>query len=475
MPERKIVTRFAPSPTGFLHVGSIRTALYAWIWAKKNNGTFILRIEDTDKEREVAGAIPHILQSLQWLGVTWDEGPDVGGKHSPYIQSERLHIYKKYAEKLIESGYAYPDPYTNDEVELFRNKAREEKRPFLYRNHRPEKFEKWDGTKPLRFKVPVIKSYTWNDVVRGELSAGEDALDDFILIKSDGYPTYNFAHIVDDVEMGVTHIMRADEFIASTPKFLSLYDALNITPPQFVTLPPILGSEGLKKLSKRDGAKDILDYKNEGYIPEALVNFLVLIGWNPGGEKEILSISEIVELFDISKIHKSGGMFNEEKLLWMNKEYIKLQSESLQYESVKKYMSEYSDDVLKRLFPSILDRISFYGELLTIKDTEFKFLIEKPMYPKEKLIWKDSNEKETASLLSGISTLLTSASFDSPQLIKSIVMPYAEEHGKGKVLWPLRFCLSGQEKSIDPFTICFVLNKDETLSRINMAIKVLNS
>jgi glutamyl-tRNA synthetase len=272
--NQKVVTRFAPSPTGFMHVGGVRTALYAWAWARKNGGTFILRIEDTDKAREVEGSIPHIIESLKWLGITWDEGVDIGGPHAPYIQSQRLDSYKKYAQILIEKGYAYPDPYTKEEVEEFRKKAEAEKKSFLYRDHRPDVFGSWDGSKPLRFKVKDVEEYRWKDAVRGELSAGRNSADDFILIKSDGYPTYNFAHIIDDLEMGVTHVMRADEFIASMPIYLSLYEALDITPPVFVTLPPILAPEGNKKLGKRDGAKDILEYRKEGYLPEAMVNFL---------------------------------------------------------------------------------------------------------------------------------------------------------------------------------------------------------
>ena len=277
----KVITRFAPSPTGFMHVGGVRTALYAYLWAKKHSGEFILRIEDTDKEREVEGSIDHILDSLEWLGMDWDTGP--------IKQSERLDIYKKHAQNLIDKGLAYPDPYTKEELDTMRQKARDEHRAFLFREHRPESFDAWDGKKPLRFKVPEIKEYKWVDAVRGELSAGPEMLDDFILIKSDGYPTYNFAHVVDDYEMGVTHVMRADEFISSTPKFLSLHDALEIKPPVFVTLPPIMAEGGKKKLSKRDGAKDILDYKKEGYLPEAVNNFLALLGWNPGTEQEIFN------------------------------------------------------------------------------------------------------------------------------------------------------------------------------------------
>ena len=215
MSDEKVVTRFAPSPTGFMHVGSLRTALYAWLWARKNNGIFILRIEDTDKEREVEGSIDHIITSLEWLGLDFDYGPNKKGPNTPYIQSERLEIYKKYAEILIKKGHAYPDPFTEEEVEKFRQDAEINKKPFLYREHRPENFGIWDGKKPLRFKVPEIKSFKWNDIVQGDLSAGPEALDDFILIKGDGYPTYNFAHIVDDIEMNVTHVVRGQEFISS--------------------------------------------------------------------------------------------------------------------------------------------------------------------------------------------------------------------------------------------------------------------
>src|SRR3989344_2816197 len=295
MPENKVITRFAPSPTGFMHVGGVRTALYAWLLARKNNGKFILRIEDTDKEREVEGSIEHIEQSLKWLGLNWDEGPDIGGPHAPYIQSERLEKYKEYANILIKKGFAYADPYTETEIEDFRKKAEAEKRAFLYREHRPENPPAWDGTKPLRFKDLELKRMAWSDIIWGELSAGPEALDDFILIKSDGYPTYNFAHIVDDIEMGVTHVMRGQEFIASTPKFLSIYEALGIEPPLFATTPPIMAADGKKKLGKRDGAKDILDYEKEGYLPEAMINYLAFLGFNPGegDNREIMSQEEI--------------------------------------------------------------------------------------------------------------------------------------------------------------------------------------
>lgn len=473
MSTSNVVTRFAPSPTGFIHVGNIRTALYAWAWARKNNGTFILRIEDTDKAREVEGSIERIIESLSWLGITWDEGVDIGGPHAPYKQSERLASYVKYAKILIEKGLAYPDSSTSEEVAVLRLQAEQDGRTFLFRDFRPTTFEEWDGTKPLRFKVPELKNHVWNDAVRGQLSAGADALDDFILIKSDGYPTYNFAHIIDDLEMGVTHIMRADEFIASTPKFLSLYEALEITPPIFVTLPPILGEAGTKKLGKRDGAKDVLEYRAEGYLPEAMVNFLSLLGWNPGGEQEIMTGAEICNLFSLERIHKAGAMFNEEKLLWMNKEHMRLQSKEVQLDSVKKYLPEYPVTILEKLLPTIIDRISLYSEITTIEPSEFRFFIERPVVDPIKVVWKDAGIEDAKKHLSALISLLGEADFSSPDTIKSAIMPYAETEGKGNVLWPLRTTLSGQEKSVDPFTICYVLGKEEVSVRISSVVATL--
>lgn len=470
-----IVTRFAPSPTGYLHVGGVRTALYAWAFAKRHGGTFILRIEDTDKAREVEGSIPHIIESLKWLGISWDEGVDIGGPHAPYKQSERLDSYKKYAQILIEKGYAYVDPYTEEEVAALRMKAEEEKRPFLYREHRPTTDLAWDGTKPLRFKVKEVKQTAWHDAVRGDLSAGPEALDDFILIKSDGYPTYNFAHIIDDLLMEVTHIMRADEFIASTPKFLSVYEALEITPPQFVTLPPILAPAGNKKLGKRDGAKDILEYREDGYLPDAMVNFLAFLGWNPGGEKEVYTPEEIIEAFSIERIHSSGAMLQEEKLLWLNKEHIKLLSEEEKLSHVEKYMPEFDKEMLMRMLPSIIDRISVFGELATTKHTEFGFILTPTKIDAETLLYKDKPKEEAIRHLENVQNLLKEAQFASVEELKSLVFPYAEEAGKGDVLWPLRMSLTRQEKSMDPFSTLYALGKSESLARIEEAINVLSA
>ncbi len=476
MSESKVVTRYAPSPTGFQHIGGIRTALFAYLWAKKNSGTFILRIEDTDKSREVEGAIQHTIDALSWLGISYEYGPDKpSDTFGSCLQSDRVETYQKYAQTLIDKGLAYPDPYSTEELATFREAAQAEGRPFLYRDHRPTEFGAWDGTQPLRFKTPEIKRYTWQDAVRGELTAGKEALDDFIIMKADGYPTYNFAHIVDDHEMGVTHVMRGEEFISSTPKFLSLYDALEIPYPVFVTLPPIMGPDGKKKLSKRDGAKDLLEYRTDGYLPVAMRNFLALIGWNPGGEQELFDDSALVAAFTLEKIQKSGGAFNEEKLQWMNKEYLAQLSADEQVVYVTSALPELDAAVLAKLAPTILERIHNQTEIKTAaQDGEYAWAFADIEYDPALLKWKhDESASDAAPRLQKALELLSEADFSAPESIKSALWDYAEEVGKGEVLWPLRVALSGRERSPDPFTCAYVLGQETTLARVQAAIEKL--
>ena len=479
-----IVTRFAPSPTGFMHVGGVRTALFAYLWAKKNSGTFILRIEDTDKEREVEGSIAHIQECLRWLGLDWDYGPDTPGPFGSLIQSERLDTYREAAQTLIQKGYAYPDPYTSEELAAFREQAAAEKRPFLFRDHRPAQFDTWDGKRPLRFKVPLVKRYVWQDAVRGELEAGEEMLDDFILIKSDGYPTYNFAHIIDDHHMGVTHIMRADEFIASTPKFLSLYDALGFEHPVFVTLPPILNDDKTKKLGKRDGAKDLLEYRREGYLAEAMLNFLAFIGWNPGTEKELFSKEELVAAFDIAQIQKHGGTFNEEKLLWYNRQYLLAMEEErfgrealgILKEVIEERGLEWNQEVGERIVPLIRERISLWNELrATAREGEYDVFFASPAIDPALIPGKQTDSEGALRHLKHVARVLATVPADEhdPERIKAFLWEYAEAEGRGAVLWPLRYVLSGKERSPDPFTIIAALPHEETGLRIQRAIETL--
>jgi glutamyl-tRNA synthetase len=470
--NKKIVTRFAPSPTGFMHVGGVRTALFSYLFAKKNNGTFVLRIEDTDKKREVEGSIEHIIEALKWLNINWDEGPDIGGPNAPYIQSQRLDTYKKYAQKLYEEGLAYADPYTEEELDALRKKSEEGEKAFLYREHRPENPPAWDGSKPLRLKITNIKKYEWNDLVRGQLSAGPEALDDFILMKSDGYPTYNFAHIIDDYYMGVTHIFRADEFISSTPKFLALYEALGIERPEFVTLPPIMGPDGKKKLGKRDGAKDVLDYRKEGYLPEAFINFLAFIGWNPGDEREIMSISEIIDSFGVNKIQVAGGKFNEEKLLWLNKEYIKRLPKERILEEIKKRLPENYQDIkiIEKISDTVAERINIFSDIdKMIAAGDIQYYFEQPKISSEMVVWKKGGTleqaKENLLLVLNILSCISNSDF-TLEILREKIFKLAEERGNGNVLWPLRVVLCGKEKSPDPFTLLFLIGKNESIKRI---------
>ncbi len=475
----KVVTRFAPSPTGFMHIGGVRTAIFAYLTARKYGGTFILRIEDTDKEREVEGSIEHIQKALRWLNLEWNYGPDKPGPFGSCIQSERLPTYKEFALKLIEKGLAYPDPYTAGQVETFRKKAEAEKRPFLYRDHRPKEFGVWDGTKPLRLKVPEVKRWHWKDAVRGDLEGGEEMLDDFVLIKSDGYPTYNFAHIIDDHLMGVTHILRADEFISSTPRFLSLYQALDIEPPVFATLPPILRDDRTKKLGKRDGAKDVMEYEREGYLSEAMLNYLTLLGWHPSDDREILSLDEILKEFSLERIQKAGAVFDEEKLKWFNRQYILRKSDEEFSERAQTFLPEWMSTkttAFKRLLPVLKDKIQVFGEISGLfgEGGELHFIKALPDYTVELLLWKKNPDRAAAlANLNECRDLLGKIRNEdfSAEAVKAAVWPYAEAKGRGEVLWPLRMALTGQDKSPDPFVCAAILGKDESLSRIDQAVK----
>lgn len=476
---QKVVTRFAPSPTGFVHIGGIRTALFAYLLARKYGGKFILRIEDTDRARVVEGSLEHIQESLKWLGLNWDFGPDKPGPFGSTIQSERRDTYIPWAQKLIEKGLAYPDPYTPEEVEAFRQKAQEEKRAFLYREHRPETFGVWDGKTALRYKVPEIKRYDWHDEARGRLSAGPEALDDIIIMKADGYPVYAFAHIIDDYNMGVTHILRSDEWISSVPRFLSLYESLEIPPPIQATLPPILRDDRTKKLGKRDGAKDVLDYKKEGYLPAAILNYLALIGWNPGTDQELFTLEELIQAFSLDRIQKAGGAFNEEKLDWFNREYIKKLSTEEFWDYAKPWIPDnYKNtelaEVLKKLESIIRDRIEKFADVKTLfegaspelAEGEMDYFFKAPKVDDAMLVWKDSTLEKAHEFLKEIKSILKDLESWDYESIKGAIWPYADKEGRGAVLWPMRVALSGREKSPDPFEIASILGKEETLKRL---------
>jgi len=439
MVTSKIVTRFAPSPTGLLHMGNYRTAVFAYMYARKNGGKFILRIEDTDRERSKKEYEDNIIESLAWLGLNYDE---------KYRQSEHVESHTKHLQKLIDSNHAYIS-----------------------------KEEAKDGSGVMRELVRFKntgKVVVFEDAIRGRIETDTTDLGDFVIAKSITEPLFHIAVVVDDHEEGVTHILRGEDHIPNTPRQILIREALGFSQPVYAHLPLVL-SEDRTKLSKRKGALPVTAYRDMGYLPESIINFMAFIGFNPGGEKEIFTLNELVEVFDLAKIHKGGAIFNKEKLAWMNKEHMRLQSNETQFETVKVYMNEYPEEILKRLLPTIIDRISSYGELNEIKNFEFGFFIKTPDYNVEKITWKDAGKIEASQHLKSVKELLVKADFSSPDIIKQAIMGYAEEKGKGNVLWPLRMSLSGQEKSVDPFTICYILGIDEVIKRIDLACQLLDA
>jgi glutamyl-tRNA synthetase len=467
-------TRFAPSPTGFMHVGGVRTALFAWFLARQNDGQFILRIEDTDQAREVEGSADHIQKSLKALGIDWNEGPDIGGEYGPYLQSKRLDIYKQWAQKLIDSGRAYADPYTPEELQALRENAQAEKRAFLYRNHRPENPPAWDGTTPLRFKSDP-KEYSWHDEVMGALHTGPEVVDDFILIKTDGFPTYNFAHIVDDAEMEITHVIRGQEFISSQPNYLNLYEALGLTPPVFATMPHILGPTGTKKLSKRDGAKDVLDYFNEGFLPEAMVNFIASMGWNDGTEQEVFTIDELIKKFSLDRVQKSGARFDEQRMLWLNGQHIRMLELDDLYARVEDFWPESANSAdeahKKEVIKLVQDRLKTLKDLPTASD--YFFANPTPnwqMVDDNKQLGKLGRERHIELLQAAKSALATSE-FD-PLSLQNTLNQLLETTGeKPGILFSLiRFAITWAPFSPGLPDTMAILGKETVLNRLQTAI-----
>lgn len=470
-------TRFAPSPTGFMHVGNLRTGLFAYLTAKNAGGIFILRLEDTDKNREVEGSADHIKKCLISLGLIWDEGLDVGGPYTPYQQSLRLDTYIEWAQKLIDSGRAYADPYTAEEVQAFREQAQKEKRAFLYRNHRPENPPKWDGSMPLRFKSEP-KSYTYHDEVMGDSTTSPEVIDDFILIKSDGYPTYNFAHIVDDAEMKISHVIRGQEFISSMPNFLALYEALGLERPVFAHMPHIMNEQGNKKLGKRDGAKDVLDYIRDGYLPETMMSFIATMGWNDGTEQEIFTKDELIEKFSLDRVQKSGARFDEKRLLWMNGQIIRglpvdeleKRAEPFWPDSAKSADKGYRRNVLML----VQDRLKTLADLPLLT----RYFFEEPtpdwaMLEDNKQL-KKLEKTEIVELLSQAINGFKDSSFDSASLQKTLNTLLETTGQKPGILFSLiRLAVSWAPFSPALPDTLATLGKETTLHRLETALAAL--
>ncbi len=442
--SKEVITRFAPSPTGYLHAGNYRTALFAYIFARQNKGSFLLRIEDTDKERSKKEYEDNIVESLKWLDLEYDEF---------YRQSERADIYKKYIKKLIDSGNAY----ISKETAMENNRAT-----------------------VIRFRNPN-KKVSFNDIIRGHIEFDTTELGDFVIAKSENEPVFHLAVVIDDAEVGVTHIIRGEDHISNTPRHILLYTALGLTIPQFAHIPLLLSGDH-SKLSKRKGALAITEYKNKGYLPEAIINYLALLGWHPTDDKELFTIDELIKDFSIERVQKGGAIFDENKLLWFNRQYLLKSSDADFTGKASIFLPEWlssKSDIFKRLLPILRDKTHKFSDLTDLfnENNELFFVKELPKYNSELLLWKKNpDQKATFENLNKTKEIIEKmdANNFTADTIKNSLWGFAEEKGRGDILWPLRVALTGQEKSPDPFTSAFILGKAESLTRIEKACALLN-
>lgn len=479
-----IRTRFAPSPTGYIHIGNVRSAIYPCLTARQNNGTFVLRIEDTDQARYVEGATELIEETLAWLGMNWNEGPLVGGPYGPYFQSERKEIYHQWAKKLIAMGRAYADDTPSEKIQEYRTKCTTEKIPYLYRNFRPENPPEWHEGLPLRFKSdPKVRK--WHDEVMGDLEAGPEVQDDIVLIKADGLPTYNFAHIVDDAEMKITHVMRGVEYLPSTPNYLALYEAFGLEVPKLVSLPHILAPTGNKKLGKRDGAKSVTEYRKDGILAEAMLNYLACLGWNDGTEQEIYTMDELIEKFSLDKIQNSGARYDETKLFWMNGQWIRkiVDEQGIEklYERTLGFWPEtasnYDDEYRKKVLGIIYDRLKTLSDLHEI--TGYFFAdpeIDLNMIINNKFLKKFS-EEELSDMLQITSRKLESIDNWSPDALQEALNGLLIELDKkpAELFSVIRIALSFAPFSPALHLTMDVLGKNVVLARLQKVVTALEN
>ncbi len=478
-------TRFAPSPTGFMHLGGLRSALYGYLFARQNNGKFILRIEDTDQERYVEGATQVIYDTLRDCGLNWDEGPDIGGDYGPYIQSERKDLYLPYAEQLVASSHAYYCFCSKEEIDERRRAAEARGEVFKYDKHclrlsKEEIKAKLDAGEPyvIRLNAPTEGESTYHDLVFGDMTFPNDSLDDMVLIKQDGMPTYNFANVIDDHLMGITHVMRGMEYLSSTPKYNLLYEGLGWEIPQYIHMPPVMRDEH-HKLSKRDGDAYYSDFIAKGFLTEAIINYLALVGWNPGTDREFFTLDELIEAFDINRLNRSPGIFDVKKLEWMNSQYVA----KMPFDDYLEKAAPWFDTVLKgkvtdyrRLAELMQSRTDIFSRI----PEKIRFLAEMPafdtvLYQNKKMKCDESVAKEVLPMLFPV---LESIDPWTEQAIHDTVIAKIAEWGfkNGKVLWPMRIAISGQESTPGgAFEIAYLIGRQETLSRLERSITALNN
>lgn len=498
----QVRVRFAPSPTGPLHIGGVRTALFNYLFAKQNNGVFYVRIEDTDQNRFVPGAEKYILEALEWLGISPDETIGKNEKFGPYRQSERKELYKKYADQLIENGWAYYAFDTAEELDELRKKAEDAGETFIYNHSNREQLKTSlrlskeevnalltsGAPYVIRFKIPVNEILHLNDAIRGDIKFDTNLLDDKVLFKSDGMPTYHLANIVDDHLMETSHVIRGEEWLPSMPLHELLYKAFGWKAPKFAHLPLILKPVGNGKLSKRDGDKlgfpvfplDWNDpisgekssgYREKGFYPETVINFLALLGWNDGTDQEIFSLEELIQKFDLSRVHKAGAKFDPEKNKWFNQHYLKLQntaSLTVDFQAILKSKDlDFSDEYVGKVVDLVKDRATFVSDFYDLSD----FFFQTPESYDEKAMknWKE----ETTGYMKNVAETLSTIPFFSAEEIEKTVKNWVNEQGigMGKVMQPLRLCMVGALKGPDLFQIIELIGKEEAIKRISIAIE----
>ncbi|HBN6703224.1 TPA: glutamate--tRNA ligase [Elizabethkingia anophelis] len=500
----KVRVRFAPSPTGPLHLGGVRTALYDYLFAKHHGGDFILRIEDTDTQRYVPGSEEYIMEALEWIGMVPDESPKHGGPYAPYRQSERRDIYDRYTEQILKTDYAYLAFDTPEELDQIRAEFEARGDVFAYnyetRNRLrnsislpEEEVKKLLEEKipyVIRFKMPLDRVINLNDIIRGKFSVNTNTLDDKVLVKNDGMPTYHFANIIDDHEMKITHVIRGEEWLPSMALHVLLYEAMGWDAPEFAHLSLILKPEGKGKLSKRDGDKfgfpvfplNFTDpatgntsagYREEGYLPEAFINMVAMLGWSPADNKEIVSMDEMIKEFDLNKVHKAGARFSAEKAKWFNQQYLQLMSNEAILPEFKKVLAEnnveVSDEKALKIIGLMKERATFVKDIYN----DGKFFFHAPESFDEKAS-KKAWSPETAVLMQELTEAISSVDFKA-EIIKESIHHLAEAKGlgMGKVMMPLRLSLVGELKGPDVPDLMEMIGKEETISRITKAIETL--
>ena len=482
---KEVRVRFAPSPTGYLHVGGLRTALYNYLFAKNSGGKFILRIEDTDRNRYVEGAVEKLISSLKWCGLEYDEGPDAGGNYGPYMQSQRLDIYKNFADELISKGHAYYCFCTPERLtELKEEQARQKLPQAKYDKHclalsKEEIESKLASATPyvIRLNVTPNQKIIFDDIIREHVEFDSNNIDDQVLIKSDGYPTYHLANVVDDHLMEISHVIRGEEWLSSTPKHVLLYDFFGWEKPIFAHLPLLLNPDR-SKLSKRQGDVAVEDYRDKGYLKEALVNFVALLGWNAGDDKEFYYLNELVDCFSLKRVNKSGAVFDLEKLNWLNAEHLRKKTDEdllslLKEEILNSQFSNlnYSDDYLLQVITAMKERVSFVKEYLTKSPYFFTAPTEYEEASRLKN-WKPETPEHMIILKNAFANLNNPAKEDYETALKQTAADL--NVGVGKLIHPLRLAVSGVSAGPGMYDLLFILGKEEVVKRIETAIKKIS-